>query len=64
MVRTPHLAALTAALDDRDHAYEVLAPDLLRVLDIARDDLGWLAASVGVVVYEMTPCPNARETRG
>ena len=55
-VRTPHLAALTAALDARDHVYEVLAPDLVRVLDLAPDDLGWLAAGAGVVVYEMVPC--------
>jgi hypothetical protein len=61
-VRTPHLTALTAALDDRDHAYEVLGPDLVRVLDVAPDDLGWLAASAGVVVYEMTPCTDAGAT--
>lgn len=57
-VRTPHLAALTAALDARDHTYEVLEPDLVRVLDLASDDLGWLAAGAGVVVYEMVPCPE------
>ncbi len=58
-VRTPHLDALTAALDARDHTYEVLAPDLVRVLDLAPDDLGWLAAGAGVVVYEMAPCPTS-----
>ncbi|HEX7135885.1 MAG TPA: hypothetical protein VF228_25125 [Iamia sp.] len=57
-VRTPHLTVLTAALDARDHTYEVLEPDLVRVHDLAPDDLGWLAASAGVVVYEMTPCPD------
>ncbi len=58
-VRTPHLAALAAALDARDHTYEVLGPDLVRVHDVAPDDLGWLAAGAGVVVYEMAPCPDA-----
>ena len=57
-VRTPHLAALTAALDARDHAYEVLGPDVVQVLDLAPDDLGWLAAGAGVVVYEMVDCPE------
>ena len=53
-VRTPHVAALTAALAARDHAFEVLEPDLVHVSGLAADDLGWLAAGAGVVIYEMT----------
>jgi hypothetical protein len=52
-VRTPHAEALVAALDARDHAYTVIAPDVIEVRDLAPDDLGWLAAAAGVVVYEM-----------
>lgn len=56
-VRTPHLTVLTTVLDARDHRYVVLAPDLVRVDDLAPDDLGWLAAGAGVVVYEMVTEP-------
>lgn len=52
-VRTPHAEALAAALDARDHVYTVVAPDVIEVRDLAPDDLGWLAAAAGVVVYEM-----------
>ena len=54
-VRTPHLATLTDALAARDHAFEVLGPDVLVVEAVAPDDLGWLVAAAGVVVYEMAP---------
>ena len=54
-VRTPHLSALTAALEARDHVFEVLEPDVLNVNGLAADDLGWLAAGAGVVIYEMVP---------
>ena len=47
------MADLASALEARDLVFEVLAPDLIRVGGIAPDDLGWLAATVGVVVYEM-----------
>jgi hypothetical protein len=47
------VAALAAALEVRDQSFEVIAPDRVRVSDIAPDDLGWLAAAAGVVVYEM-----------
>jgi hypothetical protein len=63
-VQTPHVAALAAALEMRDQSFEVLAPDRIGVRDIAPDDLGWLAAAAGVVVYEMvtmtdeTPDPH------
>jgi hypothetical protein len=53
-VRTPHLAALIVALEARDHIYETLAVDVLRVRDISPDDLGWLMAGAGVVVYELS----------
>ena len=52
-VRTPHVDALAAALDARDHSYTVVTPDVIEVRDVAPDDLGWLAAGAGVVVYEM-----------
>ena len=52
-VRTPHVEALADALDARDHSYTIVAPDVIEVRDLAPDDLGWLAASVGVVVYAM-----------
>jgi hypothetical protein len=52
-VRTPHVDALAAALNARDHAFSVIAPDVIEVPDVAPDDLGWLAAAAGVVVYEM-----------
>ena len=52
-VRTPHADVLVAALQTRDHTYTVLAPDLIEVRGVAPDDLGWLAAAAGVVVYEM-----------
>ena len=54
-VRTPHLNALAAALDARDLSFELLSIDTLRVPDIAMDDLGWLAAAAGVVIYAMGP---------
>jgi hypothetical protein len=53
-IRTPHLSNLTAALDERDCRYEVVGSDRVRVHDVAPDDLGWLAASEGVVIYEMS----------
>jgi hypothetical protein len=52
-VKTPHVEALAAALEMRDQTFEVLGADRIRVGDIAPDDLGWLAAAAGVVVYEM-----------
>ena len=52
-VRTPHVDALAAALHARDHTYRLIAQDVIEVRDIAPDDLGWLAAAAGVVVYEM-----------
>jgi hypothetical protein len=57
-VRTPHLAALVTALEARDIGFETISGDRLRVRGMAPDDLGWLAASAGVVVYEMV---TARE---
>jgi hypothetical protein len=57
-VRTPHVDALAAALHARDHTYRVIAPDVIEVRDIAPDDLGWLAAAAGVVVYEMVTHRN------
>lgn len=52
-VRTPHVEALAEALQARDHPYSIIAADVIVVRDLAPDDLGWLAASAGVVVYEM-----------
>jgi hypothetical protein len=52
-VRTPHVSALLAALEARDHCCEVLGPDVVRVRGVAADDLGWILAGAGVVVYEM-----------
>ena len=57
-VRTPHLKALVATLEARDHRFDVLAADLVRVHDVAADDLGWLVAGAGVVIYEMTGDPD------
>lgn len=57
-VRTPHVDALATALQARDHAYTVIAPDVIEVRDLAPDDLGWLAAAAGVVVYEMVTRNN------
>jgi hypothetical protein len=54
-VRTPHLTTLIEALEARDHAFEVLGPDVVRIEGLAPDDLGWLVAAAGVVVYEMVP---------
>ena len=54
-VRTPHLSALATALEARDLSFELLSIDTLRVRDIAMDDLGWLAAAAGVVIYAMGP---------
>ena len=54
-VRTPHLSALATALEARDLSFELLSVDTLRVRDIAMDDLGWLAATAGVVIYAMGP---------
>ncbi len=53
-IRTPHLVALITALEARDHHFEVLTTEVLRVRDISADDLGWLAAAAGVVVYAMS----------
>jgi hypothetical protein len=58
-VRTPHVAALATALEARDHLFEVVASDRIRVTGIAPDDLGWLAAAAGVVVYEMVTSTSA-----
>jgi hypothetical protein len=52
-VRTPHAPALANALAARDLDFEMLEPDVIRVHGMAPDDLGWLAAAAGVVVYEM-----------
>jgi hypothetical protein len=52
-VRTPHATALVAALAARDLPFDLVGPDLVQVHDIAADDLGWIAAGAGVVVYEM-----------
>lgn len=52
-VRTPHVDALVAALQARDLPHTVIAADVIEVRNIAADDLGWLAAAAGVVVYEM-----------
>ena len=52
-LRTPHATALVATLAARDLPYVLLAPDLVQVDDVAADDLGWIAAAAGVVVYEM-----------
>ena len=54
-IRTPSLDLLTGALDAAGHRYERLEPDLVRVRGAAPDELGRLAASVGAVVYELTP---------
>jgi hypothetical protein len=54
-VRTPHLTTLADALTARDHVFEVVAADVLVVEAVAPDDLGWLVAAAGVVVYEMAP---------
>lgn len=52
-VRTPHLRALAAALEARGYPFEIMGTDVLRTHAVAADDLGWLAAGAGVVVYEM-----------
>ncbi len=52
-VRTPHAAALADALAARDLDFEMLGHDVICVRGMASDDLGWLAAAAGVVVYEM-----------
>jgi ABC-2 type transport system ATP-binding protein len=54
-IRTPSLDLLTGALDAAGHRYERLERDLLRVRGAAPDELGRLAATVGAVVYELTP---------
>jgi hypothetical protein len=54
-VRTPHLRALIDALTARDHRFEIVGPDVVVVESVAPDDLGWLVAGAGVVIYEMTP---------
>jgi hypothetical protein len=54
-VCTPHLSTLAQALEARDHHFEILSNDALRVTGIATDDLGWLAAGAGVVIYAMGP---------
>jgi ABC-2 type transport system ATP-binding protein len=54
-VRTPSLDLLTGALDEAGHPYERLEHDLVRVHGPAPDELGRLAATVGAVVYELTP---------
>jgi ABC-2 type transport system ATP-binding protein len=53
-VRTPSLDLLTGALDDAGHRYERLEHDLVRV-QAAPEEIGRLAATVGAVVYELTP---------
>ena len=52
-VRTPHVTMLSSALAARDHRYERIASDTVRVHGVPPDDLGWLAAQAGVVIYEM-----------
>jgi ABC-2 type transport system ATP-binding protein len=54
-IRTPSLDLLTGALDAAGHRYERLEHDLVRVRGAAPDELGRLAATVGAVVYELTP---------
>jgi ABC-2 type transport system ATP-binding protein len=54
-IRTPSLDVLTGALDAAGHRYERLEHDLVRVRGAAPDELGRLAATVGAVVYELTP---------
>ena len=61
-VRTPHVTTLSSALDARDHRYERIANDTLRVHGVPPDDLGWLAAQAGVVIYEMTVEPAVSGT--
>jgi hypothetical protein len=58
-LRTPHLVHLIAALEARQLTFHVIAPDTLRVDDIAPDDLGWLIAQNGIVVYAMTTAASA-----
>ena len=52
-VRTPHVDVLAAALDAVTTRTRVITSDVIEVRDVAPDDLGWLAAAAGVVVYEM-----------
>jgi ABC-2 type transport system ATP-binding protein len=54
-IRTPSLDLLTGALDAAGHRYERLEHNLVRVRGAAPDELGRLAATVGAVVYELTP---------
>ena len=54
-IRTPSLDLLTGALDAAGYGYERLEHDLVRVRGAAPDELGRLAATVGAVVYELTP---------
>ena len=54
-IRTPSLDVLTGALAAAGHRYERLEHDLVRVRGAAPDKLGRLAATVGAVVYELTP---------
>jgi hypothetical protein len=53
-VRTPHTGALADALTARDYGYQLIAPDRIQVQGVEPDDLGWIGASAGVVIYEMT----------
>ena len=53
-VRTPSLDLLTGALAAAGHIYERLEHDLVRV-QAAPEEIGRLAATVGAVVYELTP---------
>lgn len=52
-VRTPHADLLAETLGARDLTFRFTGPDTLVVIGMAADDLGWLAAGAGVVVYAM-----------
>ena len=62
-IRTPHAGALAAALAADGHACLHLGAGLVRVHDMAVDELRGLASSLHVVIEELTPeTPGLEET--
>jgi hypothetical protein len=52
-VRTPHAPALRDALASHDINAHLTSPDTILAVDTTPDNVGVIAAGVGLVIYEM-----------
>ncbi len=60
-VRTPQIAQLGPLLESEGASATATAPDLLSVTGIVAQRVGEIAASAGVVLYELTPLTGSLE---